>query len=214
VLLAGMNQPLQRRKDKVLSAQRRFLTWNAMEEISLRQTLFYCFAFVITGSALGVVFHRNPVKSALFLVSFFVSLAATYALVGAEILATLQVLVYVGAIMVLFLFVIMLIAVREQNFESPLSNIGRSAVAITLALAFILQLVLLLQVKPGRSDLNPNLKASTAITAGKQINDPAQVMSVNLFKDYLIAFELISLLLLVSVVGAVMIAKRNRRTLE
>jgi NADH:ubiquinone oxidoreductase subunit 6 (subunit J) len=108
----------------------------------------------------------------------------------------------------------MLFAVREQNFESPLSNIGRSAVAITLALAFILQLVLLLQVKPGRSDLNPNLKASTAITAGKQINDPAQVMSVNLFKDYLIAFELISLLLLVSVVGAVMIAKRNRRTLE
>lgn len=185
-----------------------------VEEISLRQTLFYCFAFVLTGSALGVVFHRNPVKSALFLVSFFVSLAATYALFGAEILATLQVLVYVGAIMVLFLFVIMLIAVREENFESPMSNIGRTAVVSALSLAFLLQLLLLLQLKAGRGDLNPAAQGSVAVQAGKQLNDPAQVMSVQLFSEYLIAFELISLLLLVGVVGAILIAKRNRRLLE
>ncbi len=185
-----------------------------MEEISLRQTLFYCFAFVLTGSALGVVFHRNPVKSALFLISFFVSLAATYALIGAEILATLQVLVYVGAIMVLFLFVIMLIAVREENFESPLSNIGRAAIVGALSIAFTIQLFLLLQIRNGRNDLNPVAQPATAIQAGKQLNEASQVLSVNLFRDYLLAFELISLLLLVAVVGAVMIAKRDRRSME
>jgi NADH-quinone oxidoreductase subunit J len=185
-----------------------------MEDISFRQTLFYCFAFVLTGSAFGVVFHRNPVKSALFLVSFFVGLAAMYALIGAEILATLQVLIYVGAIMVLFLFVIMLIAVREENFESPLSNIGRTSIVAGLALAFIIQLLLLLQIKTGRGDLNPVAQPSTTLAAGKQLTDSAQVLSVSLFRDYLIAFELISLLLLVAVVGAIMIAKKNRRIHE
>lgn len=185
-----------------------------MEDISLRQTLFYCFAFILTGSALGVVFHRNPVKAALFLVSFFVGLAAMYALIGAEVLATLQVLVYVGAIMVLFLFVIMLVAVREENFESPLSHIGRAVLAVVLSLAFVLQLVLLLQIKPGRGDLNPTAQPMTTLVAGKQTTDATQVLSINLFRDYLIAFELISLLLLVAVVGAIMIAKKNRRELE
>jgi NADH-quinone oxidoreductase subunit J len=185
-----------------------------VEEIGLRQTLFYCFAFVLIGSALGVVFHRNPVKSALFLVSFFVSLASTYALVGAEILATLQVLVYVGAIMVLFLFVIMLIAVREENFESPLSNIGRTAVVGALAIAFIIQLLMLLQIRTGKGDLNPVAQPAAALADGKQLAETSQVIAVSIFKDYLVAFELVSLLLLVAVVGAIMIAKRNRRALE
>ncbi|MBL8032798.1 MAG: NADH-quinone oxidoreductase subunit J [Leptospiraceae bacterium] len=185
-----------------------------MEEISLRHTLFYCFAFVLTGSALGVVFHRNPVKSALFLISFFVALASTYALIGAEILATLQVLVYVGAIMVLFLFVIMLIAVREENFESPLSHIGRAAIVGALSIAFLIQVLLLLQIKVGKGDLNPAAQPMTAIAAGRQMTEASHVLSVSLFRDYLIAFELISLLLLVAVVGAIMLAKRDRRQME
>ncbi len=185
-----------------------------VEDISLRQTLFYCFAFLLTGSALGVVFHRNPVKSALFLITFFVSLAATYALIGAEIIATLQILVYVGAIMVLFLFVIMLMAIKEENFESPLSNIGRFAVAGSLAVAFLIQLWTLLQIRPGASSVAVNTQPSVTLTAGKPITDAAQVFSVNLFREYFIAFELVSLLLLVAVVGAVMIAKKNRRDLQ
>ncbi|HRP68357.1 MAG TPA: NADH-quinone oxidoreductase subunit J [Turneriella sp.] len=185
-----------------------------MEEISLRQTLFYCFAFVLIGSASGVVFHRNPIKSALFLITFFVSLAATYALIGAEVLATFQVLVYVGAIMVLFLFVIMLIAVREENFESPGSHLGRTLIISGLALAFLIQVFMLLQVRIGRVDLNPNAQPATAVKAGQNITDTTQVIGVSLFTDYLVAFELVSLLLLVAVVGAIMIAKHNRRGLE
>lgn len=185
-----------------------------VEDISLRQTLFYCFAFLLTGSALGVVFHRNPVKSALFLITFFVNLAATYALIGAEIIATLQILVYVGAIMVLFLFVIMLMAIKEENFENPLSNIGRFAVVGSLALAFFIQLWTLLQIRPGASSVAVNTQPSVTLTAGKQITDQAQVFSINLFREYFIGFELVSLLLLVAVVGAVMIAKKNRRDLQ
>lgn len=203
-------------KGQVLFAFRRmaFINTARVEDLSLRQTLFYCFAFLLTGSALGVVFHRNPIKSALFLISFFVALAATYALVGAEILATLQVLVYVGAIMVLFLFVIMLIALREENLESPLSNIGRTAITVTLALAFLIQLLMLFQVRSGKTDLNPVFQPQASFSGGKPVTDATQVLAIGLFKDYLIAFELISLLLLVAVVGAVMIAKKNRRELE
>lgn len=135
-------------------------------------------------------------------------------MIGAEILATLQVLVYVGAIMVLFLFVIMLMAIREENFESPLSNIGRAVVVSALAIAFVIQLVMLLQIRSGKGDLNPVAQPAVAIAAGKQLTDTSQVIAVGLFKEYLIAFELVSLLLLVAVVGAIMIAKRNRRTLE
>ena len=185
-----------------------------VEEISLRHTLFYCFAFVLTGSALGVVFHRNPVKSALFLISFFVALAATYALIGAEVLATVQILVYVGAIMVLFLFVIMLIAVREESFESPMSNVGRMAVIVAMAIAFFIQLLLLLQIRIGKGDLNPVAQPTATRAAGKPLTEAPQVLAAGIFKDYLLAFELVSLLLLVAVVGAILIAKRNRRTLE
>jgi NADH-quinone oxidoreductase subunit J len=87
-----------------------------MEDISFRQTLFYCFAFVLTGSALGVVFHRNPVKSALFLVSFFHRrLPQPMRSSALKFWRRCRCLVYVGAIMVLFLFVIMLISVREER---------------------------------------------------------------------------------------------------
>lgn len=182
-----------------------------MEEISFRQTLFYCFAFVLIGSASGVVFHRNPIKSALFLIAFFVSLAAMYALIGAETLATFQVLVYVGAIMVLFLFVIMLIAIREENFESPGHNLGRTVTISVLTLAFLLQIFMLLQLRIGKVDFNPFVQPSAALKAGQNLTDTTQVIGVSLFSEYLVAFELVSLLLLVAVVGAIMIAKHNRK---
>ncbi|MCX7632400.1 MAG: NADH-quinone oxidoreductase subunit J [Turneriella sp.] len=185
-----------------------------MEDVSIRQTLFYGFALILIVSAVGVVFHRNPVKSVLFLVGFFVALAALYALLGAEMLATLQVVVYVGAIMVLFLFVIMLVAIREENFDSPGGNIGRTLLACGLAIAFLLQLFLLLQIRPGRGDLNPEAQPVTTLAAGKETKNAVEALSISLLRDYLLAFELISLLLLAAVVGAIMIAKKNRRELE
>lgn len=187
-----------------------------MQEVfSIRETLFFCFAGLLVISALGVVVHRNPVKSAMFLVSFFVGLAAMYALLGADFLSTMQVLVYVGAIMVLFLFVIMLLAVREENFEGLGTSMGKSTIAAIIALAFIVQASLLLKINPVHSEVNTVTPYSQGLPGtGKSIEGNVEVLSMVLFQEYLLPFELVALLLLVATIGAIVLAKKNRRELQ
>lgn len=186
------------------------------QNMNIQLILFFVFSFILISSAFGVVLHRNPVKSAMFLVAFFVGLASLYALIGAEFLAVVQVLVYVGAVMVLFLFVIMLIAVREEQFESPASNFPRTFAILALILAFLIQFFIMLKV----------LKKGPAITAaqttyegtlgnlGKIVTGNAELLSLDLFARYLLPFELISVVLLIAAIGAVVLAKKNRRKLS
>jgi len=184
--------------------------------MEIREILFFLFAFIMTGSSLGVIMHKNPVKSAMFLVAFFVALASIYAVLGAEFLAILQVLVYVGAIMVLFLFVIMLIAVRDENFENLGANKGKTLVAFFLVLAFVLQFAALAHVMNFDKKINTKAVYTKTIDASKNIvlEGNAEVLSFHLFEKYILPFELISIVLLIGVIGAVVIAKKNRRKLE
>ncbi len=184
-------------------------------ETSIELLLFYFFGFIMICSALGVVWHRNPVKSALFLVIFFVSLAATYALIGADFLATLQVLVYVGAIMVLFLFVIMLISVRDASFENFGSGWLRNTIIFFLMIAFLLQFFILINIggQP-QSQIDLNRYYSASISQDEIIRGNSEVLSFSLFAFYLLPFEVISILLLVAVIGAVVLAKKDRRKLQ
>ncbi len=186
-----------------------------MEELNMRMILFYVFSFIMVASALGVVLHRNPVKSAMFLVSFFVGLAAMYALLGAEFLAVVQILVYVGAIMVLFLFVIMLISVREENFESPGSNLGRTAATVLLIGAFAVQFLVMARVFTAGPGINASRPYHGSLgQTGKIIEGNVELLSFKLFQGYLLPFELISIVLLVAAIGAVVLAKKNRRKLQ
>ncbi|MDH5720389.1 MAG: NADH-quinone oxidoreductase subunit J [Spirochaetia bacterium] len=183
---------------------------------NIREILFFLFAFVMMGASFGVILHKNPVKSALFLVVFFVSLASLYGVLGAEFLAVLQVLVYVGAIMVLFLFVIMLIAVRDENFENIGANKGKTMVVFLLVLAFTMQFAALASVLSSDDKINTKTEYSKTIDSAQNltIEGNAEVLSFHLFEKYILPFELISIVLLIGVIGAVVIAKKNRRRLE
>ena len=186
------------------------------EENGIQSVLFFIFSFILIASAFGVVWHKNPVKSALFLIGFFVGLAMTYALLGADLLAALQVLVYVGAIMVLFLFVIMLISVRDASFENFGSGWLKNILMFFLLVSFLLQFFVLLQIAdrpPPHVDLSSG-HALSLPSSQEVISGNSEVVSFYLFASYLLPFEVVSILLLVAVIGAVVLAKKDRRRLE
>src|SRR5438270_2963560 len=107
--------------------------------MNAREIAFWIVAVISVASAVMVVAHRNAVRSALFLIANFLALAYLYLTLNAQLLAALQVLVYAGAIMVLFLFVIMLLNLGgEQNIEDPLP--GQTGMAVVLGIAMLVLL--------------------------------------------------------------------------
>ena len=167
-------------------------------------------------SALGVVWNKNPVKSALFLVICFLGLAATYALLGADFLATVQILIYVGAIMVLFLFVIMLISIRDDVFQNYGSGWFKNILVSLMISAFLLQFVVILGIPKGegKKTIDQGAKYIDKLSETDVLEGNVEVLSYHLFSSYLLPFELISILLLVAVIGAVVLAKKDRRRLQ
>jgi NADH-quinone oxidoreductase subunit J len=162
--------------------------------------LFLVVAVLTVAAALTVVLHPNPVKSALALVVTLFLLTVVFVLLEAHMIAALQIIVYAGAIMVLFLFVIMLLNLRTDDPER-----GRRRVALR-ALAWVggglLAVELALMVRGG-----PSVQTGTAPTG----YGGARAVAESLYTDFLLPFELTSILLLVAVVGAVVLAQRQRR---
>jgi NADH-quinone oxidoreductase subunit J len=177
--------------------------------VSGQQLVFYVFAGLAILSAVATITRRNPVVAAVWLVSTFFAVAVCYLLMSATFLAAIQVLVYAGAIMVLFVFVIMVLDVDEKGRvehrrPSRVARIGYygSIVFGGGFLAFVLLGTLARQyVQPG-ADLSTKPDFGSAESIGRV-----------LFTEYLFAFEAISLLLLAAVIGAVVVA-RNRRERE
>jgi NADH-quinone oxidoreductase subunit J len=161
------------------------------------ELLFYLFAGLSVLSALGMLFHvRNTVAAAMCLVVTMISLGAIFALLEAYFVAVIQILVYAGAILVLFLFVVMLLNLRRDVFApTRLRSIRILGVAIGLLVG--VQLLAL---------LGPALPAPAAIPP--EFGGYRQVGRA-LFTDYLLAFETSSMLLLAAMVGAVVLAKRR-----
>ena len=159
--------------------------------------LFYALGAVAFVAALGVIIMRNPVKCALSLALSFLALAGIYLLSGAEFIAAIQVIVYAGAVMVLFLFVIMLLNLGEDlkaAVRSPFLVGG----GLVLGAIFLLEGLLLLgKGVPAGSVRAPAHEGST------------ELMGRLLFSDYLLAFEAASVLLLVGIVGAVALLRRE-----
>lgn len=158
-------------------------------------TLFYVLAALAVGSALVVVGQRNPTTSAFALIVTFCSLSGIFGLLGSPFIAVLQVVVYAGAIMVLFLFVIMLLNVRKE--EHAAGGGGLAAAGILLGAALVAQMATVLtsaNLGPG----TPRIDAST------------RAMALELFSNrYLYAFEATSILILAALVGAVVLAKKD-----
>ncbi|WCL48192.1 NADH-quinone oxidoreductase subunit J family protein [Leptospira sp. GIMC2001] len=223
-----------------------------MELINLQTFSFYFFATTAVLSALGVILHRNPISAAVLLVLTFFSLAAIYATIGAVFIATMQVLVYAGAIMVLVVFVLMLLSLRLENisklWDNPIRKLGLFGV-VGILLFLIAANISLGVTYPkvsgkgvnangeyeyvfGQNDSqtnNPNSQPnefSSKENLSKELNNisskgqsDSNVVSAKgnvaavgavTFLEYLLPFEMISILLLVALVGAVILAKKRK----
>ena len=163
--------------------------------------LFYVYSGILIGAALAVVTVRNSIYSALFLILAFFSAAALWLLLEAEFLALTLVLVYVGAVMVLFLFVIMMLDVKIK----PKSGMSMyTKVGIFVALLMALEMIMLLGKKMAhvlpQDDLVKHVKGHSNV---KEVAE-------NLYTQYILPFELASVILLVAIVAAILLTLRKR----
>ena len=168
--------------------------------MGFQDVIFYVFAAILVASATLVISVRNPVHAALWLVLSFFTAAAIWLLLGAEFLAIVLVLVYVGAVMVLFLFVIMMLDINfdelRRHFKSYLP-VGAAVGALVL-----LEMVLVIRV------------GATAAGGASTARPPASNTSALgklLYVDYVYPFELAAVLLLVAIVAAIALTHRKRR---
>ena len=166
---------------------------------------FYLFGVIAIASALVFVTRKSPVAAALWLVNTMFSLSVLYVLLDAQFIGVMQVLVYAGAIMVVFLFVIMLL-----NLGHPSEIADRRGMWATLAAAAIGILLVAEIMVIGRGDI----AAKYEVPRGFAVDQMAKYGAVGtvarpLFNEYLLAFELTSVLLLVAIVGAVVLGRRK-----
>jgi NADH-quinone oxidoreductase subunit J len=167
--------------------------------------LFYVFAAVAIGGALGVVLARSPVGSLLFMVTTLASMAAVFVLLEAHFLAAIQVIVYAGAIMVLFLFVIMLLNLGH-DYQRDL----RGGVFAVLSFAVIGLMAGLLARQFGGADGGDRVGPGAAsIDAAIAEHGAIGAIAEPLYTTYVVPFEITGILLLVAIVGAIVLAKRR-----
>ena len=161
--------------------------------------LFYVFAVAtLLFGALVVAnpFSRNPITSAMFLVLTIISMAGLFVLLHAFFLAAVQVVVYAGAVMVLFLFVIMLLDLKEEE-RRKIKKTGLVAGVISVGAIIAIFIRSLLATHPGKE-----------LTAPSAVGDTAALGKL-LFTKYLLPFEIISVLLLVAMVGVILLSKKD-----
>ena len=182
--------------------------------------LFYLFAAITLLFGIGVIVARNPVASALSLVVSFVGLAGLFISLDAYFIGTLQILVYAGAVMVLFLFIIMLLDIKAE--EGRAVNYGTAVGGILLAVLFTMQIAGVLGgFKEGEKTLDDTplkLEAAAAKATLPTIKDDlnsgtlpdAKMMGFTLFDKYPFHLQVVGLLLLAGTVGVVVLSKRDR----
>jgi NADH-quinone oxidoreductase subunit J len=169
--------------------------------MTLPQIFFAYFAATLTGLSLLVVSRRNPVHGVMWMLILFIHIAGLYLFLHAEFLAAIQIIVYAGAILVLYLFVVMLLNLRKLETERKFQNIW--VVGLIISGAFIGLLL------PVLSDILvfPSLGEYSV----SKINMEGHIMSVGkvLYTKFLLPFEIASLILLVAIIGAVVLSKRR-----
>ena len=171
----------------------------------LDQVVFWVFAPISVGSAIAMLLQRNAVHAALFLVVNFFTIAVFYLVLGASFLFAVQIIVYAGAIMVLFLFVIMLLGVdREESLVERLR--GQRVIAITLGVGIALELIVAIRAGIGFATKAPANFDQVANEGGN-----AEALSQVLFRDYFFPFEVTSILLIVAAIAAMVLAQRKAR---
>lgn len=167
-------------------------------KLKMITVIFYILSAITLGAALLTVLGRNPIHSAIYLIVCFFSIAGHYMLLDAQFLAVVHIIVYTGSVMILLLFTIMLLNLREKHepHKAIISKITAVVAACLVALVFLASL----------------LKAQPLIQSYKETGADFQsvkVLGQVLFTDYLVPFEFASVLLLLAMIGVVMISKKD-----
>jgi NADH-quinone oxidoreductase subunit J len=170
----------------------------------LESIVFYTLAAFIIGFGVLVVTTRNTVHCVLFLVANFLCVAMIYVLLAAEFLAIIQILVYAGGIVVLYLFVVMLVNLGTPPAAATRGRRRQSRVGFALAAVMLAEISAILVFSAAR----PASAAATATPAPPGMGN-TQAVGMLLYSDYLVPFEVASMLLLVAMVGAIIFARKD-----
>ncbi len=166
--------------------------------------LFYAMAALLVFSAIMVVSRKNPISSAIYLVIALCLVAGLYATLGADFAAAIQILVYTGAIMVLFLFVIMLLNLDPEHLRGPEMNGGEIVVLLLTILGFAGIVVAMAYAPP------PLPSGPFTMEAIDEVGGNTRVVGMKLLVNYLWAFEMASFLILLAIVASILIAKKPK----
>src|SRR5688500_13033765 len=164
--------------------------------------LFYVFGAILLGSALAVILVRNPVHAALFLVLSFVTAAGLWLLLYAEFLAIALVLVYVGAVMVLFLFVVMMLDINTDTLREGFWK--HFPVALVVGVVIVLEMALVLM--PGFDVRTAPVADAAALKLGN-----TKMLGIELYTKYLYPLQIAAVLLLVAIIAAIALTLRKRK---
>ena len=170
---------------------------------------FYAFAVVTVAAGLMVTISRNPVHSVLWLILAFLSSAGLFVLLGAEFVAMLLIIVYVGAVAVLFLFVVMMLDIDFAELKGEMAR--------TMPLALLVGVVILMELSLGvgawmQADGAMGLRAAVAPAADQVENTRA--LGLLIYDKYILLFQLSGLILLVAMIGAILLTMRHRKDIK
>ncbi len=171
--------------------------------MNLDLIFFLILSLIAIATALGLLLSRNAVYSALFLVLNFITVAVFYLLLGAPFIAMAQVTVYAGAIMVLFLFVIMLLGAENLPKAEVLPWQRPLVSMLAIALAVEATFIFFTRARPAGNIVSPTQAANTT--------EYLQALGQALFRQYLLPFEVTSILLLVAMVGVIVLVRKEKR---
>ena len=172
---------------------------------------FYLFSFIAIVSAIMVTVARNTVHSVFFLILDFISISCLFIMIGAEFLGMIMLIVYVGAVAVLFLFVVMMLNVAQQKNEWFSSAKSSSHIPIGLLISLVIFFELIIVV--GGWKYKPDLLNSSSITISETITNTHSLGNV-LYTDYIHLFQISGMILLVAMIGAIVLTFRTRPGLK
>jgi len=172
---------------------------------------FYIFSLIATVAAIMVTVSKNTVHSVFFLILCFISVSFLFIIIGAEFLGMMMLIVYVGAVAVLFLFVVMMLNVTQQKNQWFSSSGSSKHIPISLIIGVIIFFELIIVV--GTWKYKPDLLPSLSSTMNQNISNTHAIGSV-LYTDYIHVFQLSGMILLVAMVGAIVLTFRNRSGLK
>ena len=171
---------------------------------------FYFFSVIAIFSSLMVITSRSTINSVFFLILDFISVGCLFIMVGAEFLGMILLIVYVGAVAVLFLFVVMMLNVAEQKQSWFM---GKKSTHIPIGLLFSVLIFLELLVVVGGWKYKENLMTSSTLNMDKKISNTHEIGSV-MYTDYVLYFQISGIILLLSMIGAIILTYRKREGLK